>query len=334
MSITIIAEAGVNHNGSIKIAKQLIDVAVDAGADYVKFQTFKAENLVSKKAKKADYQKKNIIDKDNFQINMLKKLELTPSMHDELITYADIKGIKFLSTGFDVESIDYLESIGIELFKIPSGEITNKPYLQHIASKGKKVLLSTGMADINEIKAALDLLIKGGLVREDITVLHCTTEYPAPVDEVNLKAMNTIAKTFNVKIGYSDHTQGIVIALAAAAMGATVIEKHFTLDKNMKGPDHRASLEPDELKKMIEGIRIVEAAMGNGIKIPFASEIKNKEAARKSIVAAKIIKVGEMFTIDNLTVKRPGNGVSPMLWDIMINKKAKRNYQPDDLIEP
>lgn len=331
--VIIIAEAGVNHNGSIELAKKLIDVAADAGADFVKFQTFNTDKLVSKETKKAAYQIMNINDGDNSQYNILKKLELSDSMHEELIAYSSQKGIQFLSTGFDEDSVDYLDQLGIPLFKIPSGEITNKPYLQHIARKDKPVIMSTGMSDLKEIKEALHVLTNEGLNLNEITVLHCTTEYPAPISEVNLMAMNTIAETFKVKVGYSDHTEGIGISLAAVAIGATVIEKHFTLDKKMEGPDHKASLDPSELKKLVEGIRNIELAMGNGIKTPSPSEIKNKEAARKSIVAFKPIKSGELFSSENLTVKRPGNGLSPMLWDKVIGTVSKKDYNPDELIE-
>lgn len=330
--VIIIAEAGVNHNGSLEIAKKLIELAADAGADFVKFQTFKADKLVSKEAKKAAYQSININDGDNSQYNMLKKLELSDLMHKELYAHASKEGIQFLSTGFDEDSIDYLDQLGLPLFKIPSGEITNKPYLQHIARKGKPVIMSTGMADLTEIKEALYVLTNEGLKINQITILHCTTEYPAPIDEVNLLAMTTIANEFNVKVGYSDHTEGIEISLAAVAMGATVIEKHFTLDKNMEGPDHKSSLEPYEMKKMIDGIRNIEFAMGNGIKTPSPSEIKNKEAARKSIVAFKPIKSGELFSSENLTVKRPGTGISPMLWDKLIGKVSKKDYNADEQI--
>lgn len=329
----IIAEAGVNHNGSIEIAKKLIDVAAKAGADFVKFQTFKADKLVSKDAKKAEYQSINLMDADNSQYNMLKKLELSESMHEGLITYASQKGIQFLSTAFDVESLDYLDQLGLPLFKIPSGEITNKPYLEHIAKKRKPVIMSTGMSDLGEVKSALEVLTLNGLTNDQITVLQCTTEYPAPMEEVNLKAMITMAEALKVKTGFSDHTEGIEISLAAVAMGAMVIEKHFTLDKNMEGPDHQASLEPAELKGLITGIRNIEKALGNGIKTPSTSEIKNKEAARKSIVALKEIKSGEIFSLDNLTVKRPGDGLSPMHWDRVLGKVAKKDFEPDEQIE-
>jgi len=331
--VIIIAEAGVNHNGSVEIAKKLIDVAADAGADFVKFQTFKADKLVSKDAKKAEYQSINLKDADNSQYYMLKKLELSESMHEELITYASQKGIQFLSTAFDEESLDYLDQLGLPLFKIPSGDITNKPYLQKIAKKGKPVIMSTGMADLSEAKSALEVLTLNGLDNDQITVLHCTTEYPAPMEEVNLKAIITMAEALKVKTGYSDHTEGIEISFAAVAMGAMVIEKHFTLDKNMEGPDHKASLEPKELKKLISGIRNIEKALGNGIKAASSSELKNKVAARKSIVASKKIKSGELFSAENLTVKRPGNGLSPMLWDKVIGVIAIKDFNPDELIE-
>jgi N-acetylneuraminate synthase len=266
----IIAEAGVNHNGSIEIAKKLIDVAVEAGVDYVKFQTFKAEKLVSKTARKAAYQVENT-GEDDGQFGMIKKLELDKAKHDILINYCESKGIKFLSTAFDHDSIDLLMELGIDLFKIPSGEITNLPYLQKIAATGKPIILSTGMANLGEIEAALDVLYSGGIERENITVLHCNTEYPTPMQDVNLRAMNTIAAAFKVKIGYSDHTLGIEIPIAAVAMGAVCIEKHFTLNREMEGPDHRASLEPEELKVMVSSIRNIEKAMGNGIKQPSVS---------------------------------------------------------------
>lgn len=331
--IIVIAEAGVNHNGSIETAKKLIDVAAMAGSDYVKFQTFKAEKLVTRTARKAKYQSVNLNDGDDSQFNMLKKLELSASDHTELIAYANEKRIRFLSTGFDEESVDELDKLGLDLFKIPSGEITNKPFLQHIAAKKKPVVISTGLADLNEIKEALDILVAGGLQVEQITVLHCTTEYPAPFDEVNLNAMHTIAETFKVKVGYSDHTEGIEISLAAAAMGAVLIEKHFTLDKNMEGPDHKASLDPGELISLVTGIRKIEQALGDGIKKPTASELKNKEAARKSIVALTSIRAGEVFTKKNIAAKRPGTGLSPMLWDEVIGKISKKDYHPDEQIE-
>ncbi len=332
MKTIIIAEAGVNHNGSLTIAKRLIEEAAKAGADYIKFQTFVTERLVSKEAKQADYQKNNLKNESS-QFEMLKGLELSLSDHYELIEYCTQLKIAFFSTAFDLDSIDLLSELNLPIWKIPSGEITNLPYLQKIGSFNKPIILSTGMAKLGEIEAAIEVLEKSGTLRDQITVLHCTTEYPAPVNEVNLKAMTTIAEAFKVKVGYSDHTEGIEIPLAAVAMGASIIEKHFTLDKNMEGPDHKASLEPDELKKMVEGIRNIERALGNGIKEPSQSEIKNKIAARKSIVAAKMIHAGDLFTIENLTIKRPGNGISPMLWNQIVGVKAKRDFQPDELIE-
>lgn len=334
MHTTIIAEAGVNHNGDFELAKRLISVAAEAGADFVKFQTFKANKIVSKSAKKAVYQERNINDGDDSQYAMLKKLEMPEEWHLKLIQYAQEQGIQFLSTGFDLESIDFLDQLGSPLFKIPSGEITNKPYLRHIAQKGKPVILSTGMANMEEIKAALDVLTKNGIAKENITILHCNTEYPTPMEDVNLKAMNSIGDLLGVKIGYSDHTQGIEVPIAAIALGATVIEKHFTLDRNLPGPDHKASLEPDELKAMVEAIRNIEKAIsGNGTKEPSNSEQKNIAVARKSIVAARSIRKGELFTAKNLTVKRPGNGISPMQWDDILGKTAKRDFVEDDLIE-
>lgn len=330
--ITVIAEAGVNHNGSMDIAKQLIDAAAAAGADYVKFQTFKAEKLVTRTARKADYQTANTKDGDQGQFNMLKKLELSPEDHIELIAYTEQKNIRFLSTGFDEESVDELDELGIPLFKVPSGEITNKPYLQHIARKGKPVIISTGLSNLEEIKQALAIVINEGVPLEQITVLHCTTEYPAPFNEVNLRAMSTIAAACNVQVGYSDHTEGIEISLAAAAMGAVVIEKHFTLDRAMEGPDHKASLEPAELSALVTGIRKIEQALGDGVKKPAPSELKNKDVARKSIVASKNIKAGEIFSVHNITVKRPGTGISPMLWDEVIGKVSIKDFAADEQV--
>lgn len=330
--VFIIAEAGVNHNGNIELAKKLIDVANDAGADAVKFQTFKAEKLVTKNAKKAEYQSKNINDGDDSQYNMLKKLELNVYIHKELIAYCATKKIMFLSTPFDHDSIELLNELGLEIFKIPSGEITNLPYLRHIGSLKKQVILSTGMADLGEIEDALDVLAEAGTKKEDITVLHANTMYPTPIEDVNLKAMVTIGKAFDVAYGYSDHTLGIEVPTAAVAMGASVIEKHFTLDKTMPGPDHKASLEPDELKAMVKAIRNIEKALGSGIKKPSKSEKPNIAVARKSIVAAKPIKKGEAFSKDNLTIKRPGNGISPMRWDEVIGQIAHKDYDVDELI--
>ncbi len=327
----IIAEAGVNHNGSIELAKKLIDVAVKAGVDYVKFQTFKAELAISKNAKKADYQKQTT-DADESQFDMIKKLELDKNAHIELIDYCNKKNIMFLSTPFDLESIDLLYELKIPLYKIPSGEITNYPYLKKIASKKLPVIMSTGMANIQEIADALQVLLNNGLQKKQITILHANTEYPTPMQDVNLKAMLTIRDEFGVKIGYSDHTNGIEVDIAAVAMGATVIEKHFTLDKTMEGPDHKASLEPDELIAMVKVIRNIEQAMGNGIKEPSPSETKNIAIARKSIVAKQNIKKGTIFTDENITVKRPGTGISPMRWDEIIGETAKKDFNEDDLI--
>ena len=327
----IIAEAGVNHNGDINIAKKLIDIAVEAGVDYVKFQTFKAELAISKNAKKADYQNKTT-DKSESQYEMIKKLELDKETHHILIDYCKAKNIKFLSTPFDLESIDLLFDLGIELYKIPSGEITNYPYLKKIAQKGLPIIISTGMANMQEIHDAFNILTENGIAEKDITILHANTEYPTPMEDVNLNAMLTIGKEFNTNFGYSDHTLGVEIPTAAVALGASVIEKHFTLDRTMQGPDHKASLEPTELKAMVSAIRNIEIAMGNGIKKASKSEQKNKPIARKSIVANKNIKKGESFTKDNITVKRPGTGISPMLWNEIIGKKAIKNFVEDDLI--
>ncbi len=328
----IIAEAGVNHNGSIEIAKQLIDVAVRAGADAVKFQSFKANLIVSKFAPKANYQKRTT-QKNESQYEMIKKLELDFNAHKELVNYCNKKGIIFISSPFDLESIDLLNSLGLKIFKIPSGEITNLPYLRKIGKLRKNIIMSTGMADLEEVKNAMEILLESGTKRENITVLHCTSEYPAPIQEVNLKAMLTIKEKLKVNVGYSDHTIGIDIPIAATVLGAKVIEKHFTLSKKMEGPDHQASLEPHELEAMIKAIRYVEKAMGTGIKKPSKSEIKNLPIARKSIVASKDIKKGEVFSEKNLAVKRPGTGISPMNWDMVIGKKAKRNFKKDELIE-
>ncbi|WP_440682497.1 N-acetylneuraminate synthase [Cysteiniphilum halobium] len=330
-NIFIIAEAGVNHNGSIGLAKKLIDVASDAGADAVKFQTFKAEKLVSKQAQKADYQKRTTEAQES-QYDMIKRLELDQSAHLELMNYCKEKSIMFLSTPFDHESIRLLVNMGLEVFKIPSGEITNLPYLRAIGGLNKKVVLSTGMADIGEIEDALDILDSSGTSKENITVLHANTEYPTPMCDVNLKAMQTIAQTFKVKVGYSDHTLGIEVPIAAVAMGASVIEKHFTLDKTMSGPDHKASLEPEELKAMVGAIRNIEKALGDGIKKPSHSEAPNMVIARKSIIAIKSIAKGELFTEKNIGIKRPGNGISPMRWDEVVGTYAQKDYQEDELI--
>ena len=329
----IIAEAGVNHNGSLELAKRLIDAAADAGVDYVKFQTFKAENLVTKSAKQAEYQKKNIGDGDDSQYQMLKNLELSLVDHEVLIGYCKQKGVRFFSTAFDLESIDYLASLNLPLWKIPSGEIINYPYLRKIARQGQTVILSTGMCDMTDIKNALDILIKIGLIKDQITILHCNTEYPTPFEDVNLRAMLTIKEAFGIKVGYSDHTRGIEVPIAAVALGAEVIEKHFTLDRNLPGPDHKASLEPDELKAMVRAIRNIEQAMGDGEKKVTVSEGKNIAIARKSIVAAHPIKKGEILSEENLTVKRPGIGISPMQWDEIVGTIAIRDYNEDELIE-
>jgi N,N'-diacetyllegionaminate synthase len=330
--VFIIAEAGVNHNGSLELAKKLIDVAVEAAADAVKFQTFKADKLVSKHAQKADYQKQTT-STDEFQYEMIKKLELDENAHRVLIDYCRNKGIMFLSTPFDHDSIDLLNSFQMAIFKIPSGEITNLPYLRHIGRLGKEVILSTGMANLDEVQDALEVLIKAGTSKDKITVLHATTEYPCPINEVNLRAMQTINATFGVKVGYSDHTKGIEVPVAAVVMGACVIEKHFTLDRTMEGPDHKASLEPDELKSMVLAIRHIEQVLGDGVKRPSNSEAKNLKVARKSIVALRDIKIGEIYSINNLTVKRPGNGISPMRWDEVIGYRAPRDFLADELIE-
>ncbi|MCG6191215.1 N-acetylneuraminate synthase [Maribellus maritimus] len=333
MHTLIIAEAGVNHNGNMEMAKKLIEAAANAGADFVKFQTFNASKLVSKSAKKAEYQIRNLIDEDDSQWAMLKKLELNEDMHHELIHHCHTFGIQFLSTGFDNESIDFLDSLDIPFFKTPSGEITNKPFLKYIAGKGKPVIMSTGMANISEVKSALDVLTLHGLNKKQITVLHCNTEYPTPYEDVNLKAMEHIHSELGVEVGYSDHTNGIEVPVAAVALGAKVIEKHFTLDRNLPGPDHKASLDPVKLKEMVSAIRNIEKAIsGSGVKEPSPSEKKNIKIARKSIVAATKIKKGEILTEQNLTVKRPGDGLSPMLWDDIIGKKAKRDFLEDELI--
>jgi len=332
--VLIIAEAGVNHNGDFELAKKLVAAAAEAGADFVKFQTFKADKIVSKSAKKAVYQERNISDGDDSQYAMLKKLEMPDEWHHKLIHFAQTLGIQFLSTGFDHDSIDFLEKLNTPLFKIPSGEITNKPYLRHIARKRRPVILSTGMALLSEIEDALKVLTDEGLSKEQITVLHCNTEYPTPMEDVNLKAMLTLQNSLEIKVGYSDHTQGIEVPIAAVALGATIIEKHFTLDRNLPGPDHKASLEPVELTAMVKAIRNIEKAMsGTGIKKPSRSEMKNIIIARRSIVAAKPVKKGDIFTEQNITVKRPGNGISPMLWDETIGKIAIKDFEPDDLIE-
>jgi N,N'-diacetyllegionaminate synthase len=330
--IFIIAEAGVNHNGSIELAKQMIDVAVKARADAIKFQTFKAEKLVTKSFPKANYQIRST-DLEESMFDMLKKLELNVDAHRDLIEYCKKRNIVFMSTAFDFDSIVLLHELGLNIFKVPSGEITNLVYLRKIGSLGKQVILSTGMTDLGEIEDALEVLIESGTPKENITILHCNTEYPTPFEDVNLLAMTTIKEAFKINIGYSDHTLGIEIPIAAAALGATVIEKHFTLDKNMPGPDHKASLEPHELESMVKAIRNIERAMGNGVKKTSRSELKNKPFSRKSIVAASNIKHGDVFTEENVTTKRPGTGINPMEWDKVIGKKAMRDFNIDELIE-
>jgi N,N'-diacetyllegionaminate synthase len=330
-NVFIIAEAGVNHNGNVELAKSLIEKAAAAGADAVKFQTFKAENLVSKYAQKADYQRQTT-DTEESQFEMIKKLELDIETHKVLMAYCQNIGIMFLSTPFDNDSVDMLHNLGMNIFKIPSGELTNLPYLRKIGSLNKQIILSTGMCNLGEIEDALNILIAAGTSKEKITVLHANTEYPTPMEDVNLKAMQTIKNAFKVKVGYSDHTLGIEVDIAAVAMGATVIEKHFTLDKTMEGPDHKASLEPTELNSMVQSIRNIEKALGNGIKRPSNSETKNIVIARKSIVASKSIKIGELFSEENLSLKRPGQGISPMRWDEVIGQTAQKSYKEDDLI--
>lgn len=331
--VLIIAEAGVNHNGSMVLAKKLIDAAIYSGADYIKFQSFKTDSLVSRNARQADYQQKNIIGTDCSQYSMLKKLELSPDQHFELISYCNDNGINFFSTAFDIDSINFLAKLKLGLWKIPSGEITNYPYLKKIALQHEPVILSTGMCDMADIDAALSVLLKFGMNKEQISILHCNTEYPTPMKDVNLRAMNSIAEKFGVKVGYSDHTIGIEVPIAAVALGASIIEKHFTLDRNMEGPDHKASLEPDELKSMVNSIRNIEKALGSKNKNVTESETKNITAARKSIVALTSISEGDLFTEHNLTVKRPGIGISPMLWESVIGQKSKRSYNSDDIIE-
>lgn len=330
----IIAEAGVNHNGSLDLAKRLVDEATAAGVDIVKFQTFKVDKLVSKTARQAEYQHRNMGNPaNNSQYAMLKRLELSHGQHEELIAHCRARGIRFFSTAFDMDSIDYLHSLDLGLWKIPSGEITNYPYLKKIAGYGEPVILSTGMCELSDIKAALQVLLSNGVRKEQVTVLHCNTEYPTPMQDVNLRAMLEIGGTFGVKVGYSDHTEGIEVPVAAVALGATVIEKHFTLDKTMEGPDHRASLEPDELRTMVKAIRNIEQALGDGHKTVSESERKNMAVARKSIVAACPIRKGERLTERNLTVKRPGNGISPMRWEEVIGTCARRDFQEEEPIE-
>jgi len=328
----IIAEAGVNHNGDLAMARQLIDEAARAGADLVKFQTFSANRLVTRTATKAEYQTQTTDTKES-QHEMLRRLELSAEMHKELIAHCAARNIGFFSTAFDVESIDLLVSLGQDHFKIPSGELTNLPYLRRIGRLGQAVILSTGMATLGEIEAAINVLEQAGTPRDKITVLHCTTEYPTPMIEVNLRAMQSIKHAFRLEVGYSDHTPGIEVAIAAVAMGASVIEKHFTLDCNLPGPDHRASLEPDGLMAMVTAIRNIEVALGDGIKRLTQSEERNKPVMRKSLVASQAIKAGEIFSADNITTKRPGTGISPMRWDEVIGRTASRDFAQEELID-
>lgn len=330
MSVKIIAEAGVNHNGSVALAKQMVDAAKEAGADYIKFQTFIPKKLVSKFAEKADYQKETTGSGES-QLEMLEKLALTQKDFTELNRYCREKQIGFLSTPFDLDSIEFLDTFDMDFWKLPSGEITNLPYLEQIGQTRKPVVMSTGMSSLQEVKDAAAVLRKAGA--KEITLLHCNTQYPTPMEDVNLRAMQTLEKELNLPVGYSDHTQGIEIPVAAVAMNACIIEKHFTLDRSMEGPDHKASLEPDELKAMVQAVRNVEQALGNGKKEPSPSELGNISVVRKSIVAKCGIKKGDTFTEDNLTVKRPGNGISPMRWHEMIGKQAERDFAEDEPVE-
>ena len=332
--IFIIAEAGVNHNGSMDTALRMIDAAADAGADAIKFQTFKADELVSSAARKADYQILNTANGDESQLSMLQKLELTYSEYEQLMIRCEARNIKFFSTAFDLDSLQFLHDVGLTTVKVPSGEITNLPYLRKAAELFQRVLLSTGMSTIEEIGDALQVFLDAGIDKKDITILHCNTEYPTPMEDVNLRAMLHLQQIFGTRIGYSDHTRGIEVPIAAVALGATVIEKHFTLDRTMPGPDHKASLEPQELKSMITAIHNIESALsGSGLKEVTPSEEKNKTAARTSIVAKTPIKKGSPFTEDNLTSKRPGSGISPMKWNSVVGKTASRDYKSDELID-
>jgi N,N'-diacetyllegionaminate synthase len=330
MSVFIIAEAGVNHNGDIRLAKKLIDAGIDAGADAVKFQTWKTELLVTKEAKQAEYQTQNT-NVEESQYDMLKKLELSYDDFSELKEYCDSKNIIFLSTPDEIPSANFLADLQ-NIFKIGSGELTNLPYLKHIGSLGKEIIISSGMCTLEEVEDALNVLVEAGIKKENITVLHANTQYPTPMEDVNLNAMLTIKNKLDVKVGYSDHTLGIEVDIAAVAMGACCIEKHFTLDKTMQGPDHKASLEPDELKAMVKAIRNIELALGSSVKKPSKSEMPNITVVRKSIVAQSVIKKGETFSEENLTIKRPGNGISPMKWDEIVGSVAMKNYDLDELI--
>lgn len=328
----IIAEAGVNHNGDLSLAKQLVEAAAWAGADLVKFQTFSADSLVTQAARKAAYQIDTTGELES-QYQMLRRLELSPEMHRELVAHCASSGIGFFSTAFDIQSIDFLMSLGQDRVKIPSGEITNLPYLRHVGNLGRPVILSTGMATLGEIEAAINALEQAGTPRALLTVLHCTTEYPAPISDVNLRAMQSIQTAFGTKVGYSDHTPGIEASIAAVALGACVIEKHLTLEKNMPGPDHRASLEPKEFKTMVDAIRNIEKALGDGIKRLAPGERRNQSVARKSLVASKAILAGTRFSPENLTAKRAGAGISPMRWDDVVGRTASRDFAVDEPIE-
>jgi len=330
MSTYIIAEAGVNHNGSLDLAKQLVDAAKDCGVDCIKFQTFIAENIVSKQAEKANYQKSHS-DQDETQFEMLKHLELSFDEFIALRDYCHQKKIDFLSTGFDFESVRFLEGLDLPIWKIPSGEITNLPYLMMIAQINKPVILSTGMSTMEEIRNAIEVLKTSGA--GEISLLQCTTEYPAPFAEINLKAIESMRETFHLNVGYSDHTEGIEASIAAVALGATIIEKHFTLDRNLEGPDHKASLEPTAMKAMVDAIRHIEVALGDGVKRPTKSEMKNIIVARKSILANREIKTGEIYTTENITVKRPGTGISPLRWFEVLGQRAIRDFKKDEFIE-
>jgi N,N'-diacetyllegionaminate synthase len=330
--VFVIAEAGVNHNGNIEIARKMIDVAAEAGADAVKFQTFRAQNVATRQAGKADYQSRFTSESES-QLEMLTKLELSEENHIELINHCEEKGIGFISSSFDLDSIALLNRLGLRIFKIPSGEVTNFPYLREIGKLGKPVIMATGMSDVREIEEALKVLTEAGTERDKISLLHCTTEYPTLFPDVNLKAMETMRRTFGLKVGYSDHTTGIEVAVAAVAMGADIIEKHFTLDRGMTGPDHQASVDPVQLSGMVRAIRNIEMSMGSGVKQPTEAELRNRSVARKSIVASKTITAGETFSEDNITTKRPGTGINPMRWMQVIGLKAARDFQEDEFIE-
>ena len=333
MKVRIIAEAGVNHNGNINTAKKLIKIASNADADYVKFQTFKAENLVTKNAKRAKYQIRNTNIKNQTQFEMLKNLELKKDQHHILLKECRDKKVSFLSTGFDIESLNFLKKIGLKIFKIPSGEITNIPYIRHVGGFRKEIILSTGMSNLKEVEIAISELIKSGTRLEKITLMHCTTDYPTSMGDVNLKAIQTLKDEFNCKVGYSDHTLGDEISIAAIAIGASTIEKHFTISRNSSGPDHKASMEPEELVNMIKKIRNIEKALGDGVKKPSKGEMKNIMIARKSIISKSNINIGDKFSSNNITTKRPGNGISASDWDKLLGKISKKNYKKDDLID-